>query len=166
MNVRRVLDVGCGPGTNAAQFAQADYVGIDINENYLQVARTKHKGRFIGADLERADLNELGVFDTVIVNSFLHHLCDESVHRVLRQVHERLEPDGRVHILELVDPKRFSMATLMAALDRGEYARPLTTWLGLFSEHFDVVEIESYFFGRGLWAMVYFQGRRRPCVSP
>jgi SAM-dependent methyltransferase len=30
--VRRVLDVGCGTGTNTALFAGVDYLGIDINE--------------------------------------------------------------------------------------------------------------------------------------
>ncbi len=32
--VRRVLDVGCGPGTNAPLFAGVDYVGLDINDRY------------------------------------------------------------------------------------------------------------------------------------
>ncbi|HXF97663.1 MAG TPA: class I SAM-dependent methyltransferase [Gaiellaceae bacterium] len=32
---RRVLDVGCGPGTNAAEFAHADYLGIDVNHAYF-----------------------------------------------------------------------------------------------------------------------------------
>src|SRR5678816_624774 len=30
--IRRVLDVGCGPGTNAARFRGFDYVGVDIND--------------------------------------------------------------------------------------------------------------------------------------
>ncbi len=29
--VRRVLDVGCGPGTNTQHFSGADYLGIDRN---------------------------------------------------------------------------------------------------------------------------------------
>jgi trans-aconitate methyltransferase len=29
--VRRVLDVGCGPGTNTDFFRNADYLGVDIN---------------------------------------------------------------------------------------------------------------------------------------
>ena len=37
--VRRVLDVGCGPGTNTAHFANADYLGVDINERYIRYAR-------------------------------------------------------------------------------------------------------------------------------
>jgi trans-aconitate methyltransferase len=29
-HVRRVLDVGCGPGTNTPQFSENDYLGIDL----------------------------------------------------------------------------------------------------------------------------------------
>jgi SAM-dependent methyltransferase len=35
--IRRVLDVGCGPGTNARRFEGADYVGLDTNERYLTI---------------------------------------------------------------------------------------------------------------------------------
>ena len=159
--VRRVLDVGCGPGTNARRFVGADYVGIDINEQYLAIARTKSNGRFIQADLETADLSALGTFDTILVNSFLHHLPDDAVGRILRQLSDRLDPAGTVHLLELVLPERLSRATLMAKLDRGRYARSLERWRSLFEAHFDSLAVEPFSFGAGLWAMIYFQGKAR-----
>ena len=160
-DIRRVLDVGCGTGTNADRFRDADYVGIDINERYLEVARTRFRGRFINADLTQADLPSLGTFDTVLVNSFLHHLADGDVERILRQLTGVLAPTGRAHILELVLPERKSPAWLMARLDRGRYARPLARWRELFSAAFEPVVVEPYFFGGGLWSMIYFQGRRK-----
>jgi SAM-dependent methyltransferase len=164
-DVRRVLDVGCGPATNAPRFAGADYVGVDINEHYLTIARKKHPGRFVQADLRTADLSSLGTFDTILVNSFLHHLPDEAVGRILRQLQRLLEPDGRVHLLELVLPERRSLARLMARLDRGRYARPLASWRDLFVAHFDPMVFEPYSLGGGLWAMLYFQGGGKSCGS-
>ena len=161
INVRRILDVGCGPGTNAPRFVSAEYVGVDVNDQYLAIAREKYRGRFVQADLATADLSTLGTFDTILVNSFLHHLPDERVGRILHQLVHRLEPDGRVHLLELVMPERRSLAKLMARLDRGRFARPLTAWRHLFETHFEPVSIEPYTFGGGLWSMVYFQGRAR-----
>ena len=149
--VRRVLDVGCGPGTNARRFAGAEYVGVDINEPYLVIARAKYQ----------ADLSALGTFDTILVNSFLHHLPDDAVGRILRQLHHRLDPGGTVHFLELVMPERRSRATVMAKLDRGRYARPLGSWCALFKAHFEPVVIEPYEYGCGLWAMIHFQGKAR-----
>lgn len=161
VSVRRVLDVGCGPGTNAGRFSGADYVGIDINEDYLVEARRNHPGRFIRADLATSDLSALGTFDVILVNSFLHHLPDREVHALLARVYERLAPGGHIHILELVRPPNWSLGRLMARLDRGKYARPIEQWQSMFSGHFAPRVVEPYFFGGRLWSMVYFQGARR-----
>src|SRR5881296_2714161 len=47
---RRVLDVGCGPGTNAL-FAHADYLGVDITPDYIAYARKKFRRPFVVADV-------------------------------------------------------------------------------------------------------------------
>jgi SAM-dependent methyltransferase len=156
---RRVLDVGCGPGTNAPRFANVDYVGLDINEHYLSIARSKYRGTFIQADLSSANLAELGEFDTVLINSVLHHLSDQTVDRILQQAATRLGPDGSIHVLELVLPSRLSLATVMAHLDRGRFARPLAAWRTLLGRHLQELAFEPYSFGGGLWSMVYFRGR-------
>ena len=159
--VRRVLDVGCGPGTNAARFRHAEYVGIDINEKYLEMGRSRHAGQFVQADLSTADLSHLGSFDTILVNSFLHHLPDGAVDDVLAGAARLLEPGGRVHILELVRPDTMNLARLMARLDRGRYARSLEAWQTRFERHFEPIVTEPYMLGRWLWAMIYFRGKRR-----
>jgi SAM-dependent methyltransferase len=162
-SMRRVLDVGCGPGTNARRFAGAEYVGVDINERYLDIARARHPGRFIQADLETANLSGYGTFDVILVNSFLHHLSDGGVTRVLTQLEHLLDADGRIHILELVLPHQLSCERIMAKLDRGRFVRPLPVWQSIFSTHFDPAVVEPYNVA-GLWAMLYFQGKKR-CVS-
>jgi SAM-dependent methyltransferase len=164
--VRRVLDVGCGPGINATRFPGAEYVGIDINEQYIAVARAKYRGRFVQADLQTADLSSLGTFDTILVNSLLHHVPDESVRRILRQLHNLLEPDGTVHMLELMWPERGSLVGIMALVDRGRYPRRLAAWRELFEEHFKPLSVEPHAFKAGLWAQLYFRGKRRSGVSP
>lgn len=159
--IRRVLDVGCGAGTNAGRFDRVDYVGIDVNERYLQAARARFRGRFIQADLTTTDLSPLGTFDLILINSFLHHVTDAEVERILAQVAGGLMTNGRIHILELVVPESRSLAWLMARLDRGRYARPLARWCELFGAAFEPEVIEPYFVGGRLWSMVHFQGRRR-----
>jgi SAM-dependent methyltransferase len=163
---RRVLDVGCGPGTNASRFDGADYVGVDINEEYLQMARARWRGLFVRADIATADLTSLGRFDTVIVNSFLHPLPDPAVTRVLSAIRRVLTADGRVHVLELVRPDRWSLAAIMARLDRGKYARSVAEWHGLLAPHFEAEVTEPYVLGSGIWSMLYVQGKARSCDSP
>lgn len=160
-DIRRVLDVGCGPGTNAPRFAGVDYVGVDINDEYLSFARARYRGRFIRGDIGRMDLSALGTFDTILVNSFLHHLPDDAVRRVVWNLRALLGPDGAVHILELVLPERISVARIMARLDRGRHPRSVAAWRGLFEPHFERHIVEPYRLGWGLWSMLYFQGRTR-----
>jgi len=161
---RRVLDVGCGPGTNADRFRGAEYVGVDINERYLAMGRARYPGMFVQADLATDDLAGLGTFDTIVINSFLHHLPDHILDDVMVRIAARLEPGGVVHILELVLPDRIGLPRLMARLDRGRYARGIQAWQDLLERHFEALSVEPYILGR-LWSMLYFQGTTRPCAS-
>lgn len=159
--VRKVLDVGCGPGVNARRFPGAEYVGVDVNERYVSYARRRWPGRFVTADVQTADLTSLGTFDTILVNSFLHHVSDDATRRILRQLHRVLEPEGTIHVLELLRPERGSLVGVMAFLDRGRHARRIAEWRGLFEEHFDVVSLEPHVLKAGLWRLLYLQGRRK-----
>lgn len=158
---RRVLDVACGPGTNAARFSHAEYVGVDINDAYITAARRRHKGRFITADLTAPMQAELGKFDFVLVNSFLHHLDTADAIRVLESARSLLAAGGYVHVLDLVLPERASLARYLALADRGRFARPAEEWRTIFGRVFETVSFARYdlsVFGVPFWEMVYFKG--------
>jgi SAM-dependent methyltransferase len=161
--VRRVLDVGCGPGTNVEHFAGTPYLGLDLSRRYVADAR-RRSGRSVAA----ADARHLpvarGRFDFVLVNSMLHHVDTPGVHAILQDLARVLSPDGHVHVLDLVLPERVSVARVLARLDRGKHARPLEVWRDLFRRHFDPVVFEPYdltLAGVPCWRMVYFKGRAR-----
>ncbi len=162
--VRRVLDVGCGPGTNTAYFARSDYLGIDINPHYIAWAGRRYQRPFVAADITSYRLPDGERFDFVLVNSFLHHLSGEDTGRILGAVARTLTPDGFVHILDLVLPAEPSLARWLARRDRGQYARPLEEWRRLFERTFEVVLFEPYAVGLPglpMWNMVYCKGRVR-----
>jgi SAM-dependent methyltransferase len=168
-SARRVLDVGCGPGTNAPQFNHADYVGIDISERYIETARRRYRGTFQTADVRSYQPPPGEQFDFVLVNSLLHHLETAAVFRILQCVHDLLADGGHVHILELVLPERYCVAQMLARADRGDYPRSLKAWRQLFGDVFDEVVFEPYSVRRcgvALWNMVYFKGRARGAPSP
>ncbi len=164
--IRRVLDVGCGPGTNAAHFLHCEYLGLDINPQYVADATRRFGPRFRTADVTALDAAALGGgYDCILMNSLLHHLPDAETARLLAHVETLLTGDGRVHILDLVLPERLSAARLLARLDRGDYPRPLAAWRRLFEAAFTPVRLEPYPLGLPgltLWSMVYFMGGRRP----
>jgi len=44
--VGRVLDVGCGPGTNTRHFEGSSYLGLDLNERYVTDAHCRYGREF------------------------------------------------------------------------------------------------------------------------
>jgi SAM-dependent methyltransferase len=158
--VRRVIDVGCGPGTNARHFAHADYTGLDINGGYIQHARRRFGRDFRVADVTGLATGSIEPGDMVLLNSLLHHLDDGEADRTLAAVRSLVAPGGSVYILDLVLPPQVSIPRVMARLDRGRYARSIDAWRDLFRSHFVEQTFEPYSFG-GLWSMVYFRGAVR-----
>jgi SAM-dependent methyltransferase len=162
--VRRVLDVGCGPGTNTHHFAGADYLGIDSNPGCIEYARRRHKRNFLLADVTQYKAAPGERFDFILLNSFLHHIATRDAHRVLAHLRTLLTDDGHVHIVDLVLPERPSIARFLARLDRGEFPRPLREWLELVTGVFEQAVFEPYrltALGATLWNMVYFKGRAK-----
>lgn len=157
---RRVLDLGCGPGTNAPRFEGAEYVGVDLNPGYVRSARKRHRGRFLVGDAARLDLGGER-FDFVLVNSLLHHLDDRAAEATLDGIAAHLEPDGRVHVLDLVLPDEPGVARRLALWDRGDHPRSLDRWRDLLESRFRTIVFRPYALERvvPLWRMVYFKGR-------
>src|SRR5579862_1232076 len=166
--IRRVLDVGCGPGTNSAEFAGADYLGIDINPAYIAHARRKHPGSFEVADVRSDAIPGRGTYDFVLVNSLLHHLDDESVSTLLADVRRYVSADGHVHVIDLELPERRGIPRTLALRDRGDSPRSLPSWRALLTLHFQEVVFEPFAVpsrGPTLWRMVYFKGRNASCTG-
>lgn len=99
----RVLEVGCGLGTDGAQFAKAgaDYTGIDLTEAAVDLARRRFElfnlpGNFCVADAEGLDFPD-NSFDLVYSHGVLHHTPDTAA--AIREVHRVLRPGGRAVVM-------------------------------------------------------------------
>jgi SAM-dependent methyltransferase len=99
----RVLEIGCGMGTDGAQFAKAgaDYTGIDLTDAAVELARKRFqvsglKGEFRVADAERLNFPD-GSFDLVYSHGVLHHTPD--IEAAVREIHRVLKPGGRAMVM-------------------------------------------------------------------
>lgn len=161
--VRRVLDVGCGPGTNVRHFEGCEYLGIDINPGYIAAAKERYGRDFLAADVTTYEV-EAEAFDFILVNSFFHHVSNDETDRILRHLSTLLTEDGHIHVLDLVLPERASVGRMLARWDRGDYPRALADWRETFGRHFEPIVFEPYSLGVAgvtLWNMVYFKGALR-----
>jgi SAM-dependent methyltransferase len=160
--IRRVLDVGCGPGTNAREFGQAEYLGIDLDASYVARARARFGDKFRQGDAAHLAVADFGPVDCLFVNSLTHHLDDAALAGLLSRV-ELVLPEGHLHLIDLHLPPS-GIARRLALADRGRHARPLEALRDAIARHW-VVDVEEQFTLRlppfDLWAMVYFRAARR-----
>ncbi len=99
----RVLEIGCGLGTDGAGFARAGarYTGVDLTEAAVGLARRRFEldglpGEFRVADAERLDFADES-FDLVYSHGVLHHTPDAAA--AVREVHRVLVPGGRAVVM-------------------------------------------------------------------
>src|SRR4051812_13657112 len=97
----RVLDVGCGLGALAAEFARrgCNVVGIDLDEHNLEVARQAYRDvRFVRAAADESVLDAIGEgpFDLVTCTEVVEHVYSAS--SLLRGCFMATKPGGRLII--------------------------------------------------------------------
>src|SRR5918992_3059377 len=99
----RVLEIGCGMGTDGAQFAKAgaNYTGVDLTDAAVELARKRFqvsdlKGEFRVADAERLDFPDES-FDVVYSHGVLHHTPD--IEAAVREIHRVLKPGGGATVM-------------------------------------------------------------------
>ncbi|HEV7744893.1 MAG TPA: class I SAM-dependent methyltransferase [Pyrinomonadaceae bacterium] len=99
----KVLEIGCGLGTDGAQFAEAgaDYTGVDLTEAAVELARKRFElfdlaGKFQTADAENLVFPD-NSFDLVYSHGVLHHTPETA--RAIQEVHRVLRPGGRAVVM-------------------------------------------------------------------
>lgn len=90
---RSVLEVGCGTGDLLAAVRPSRGVGIDLSDEMVRIARTKHPHlEFRTGDVEALDLDER--FDYVILSDLVGVL--EDIWKAFRQLRRVVRPDTRI----------------------------------------------------------------------
>ncbi len=163
-SVKDVLDIGCGPGTNCGYFKHSEYLGVDINPQYVEYAHRRYGRRFEVADASTYTAPSGALFDCVLLNSMLHHVDDEKARRILHQLRGTLSENGHIHIIDMILPEGPGIPRFLANSDRGDFPRRLESWEALFSEKFHPVVVEPFWvrsLGIAMWEFVYFKGSRK-----
>ena len=156
----RVIDLGCGPGTNAGLFADKNryiYLGIDISSSYIRQATKKY-----ALDFECADVTKLshrkGKFDIVLINSVMHHLSPDDAKQVLKSAAGLLDAGGECLVLDMVRDRDRKMGSIVQRalihLDRGRYCRTVDQLMAELSEHLRIARVQTFnirLFGILLW---------------
>ena len=99
----RVLEIGCGLGTDGVRFAKAgaDYTGVDLTDAAIELARKRFELSGLRGELRVSDAENLDFadesFDLVYSHGVLHHTPD--IARAVSEIHRVLKPGGRAIVM-------------------------------------------------------------------
>lgn len=122
---KSVLEIGCGIGTDATNFARAGarYTGIELSQVSLDLARKRFEvfgleGRLLQQDAEHlAELLPAASFDLVYSFGVIHHTPDPLA--VIRQARKVIRKDGEFRMM-LYARDSWKDAMIVAGLDQPE----------------------------------------------
>jgi ubiquinone/menaquinone biosynthesis C-methylase UbiE len=100
---KKVLEIGCGAGSDLIKFAQhgADITGIDLSSKSIELASKRLEvyglsGKAIEADAETLQFED-NTFDAIYSCGVLHHTPD--IIKAISEVRRVLKPDGEIRIM-------------------------------------------------------------------
>lgn len=115
-----VLDAGCGSGV-LCRFLEEKYLdlkvnGCDLNETGLEYARKmshKPNSHFFQHNIVENPLKK--TYDVIFNRLVAHHLGEEKLRMMLKNFFEALNPEGKVHIID-IDGLMLNIGTLSPGL--------------------------------------------------
>jgi SAM-dependent methyltransferase len=130
---RRVLEVGCGAGTDLVRFARGGAIvsGVDIAPSAIELARANFAQQQLEADLRVADAEQLpfadDTFDLVYAHGVLQYTSNPSA--LAAECHRVLKPGGEA---------------IFQAYNRVSWLNALSKLMKVPLEHEDAPVLEKY----------------------
>jgi ubiquinone/menaquinone biosynthesis C-methylase UbiE len=99
----RVLEIGCGTGTDLAEFARAGAIvtGVDLTARGIEIARSRFQVYGLSGEFAIGDAEDLSFpdesFDVVYSFGVLHHT--PNTERAVEEIHRVLRPGGRAIVM-------------------------------------------------------------------
>ena len=140
----KVIDIGCGSAQVLRYLPDVDYLGIDINPDYIAFARRTYgnKGTFLVGDTQ-SFRGEPRFKDADIVMAFglLHHLDDEEAAHCIQFAYDALHAKGRFICHEACwIPNQGAFSKYIMSVDRGRSIRTEEQYRQLAGKVFNKVD--------------------------
>ncbi len=135
----RILDIGCGSGEISRFFNDLDYIGIDVNPDYIEFARKIYKKNFEVMNAQKLRFKKR-YFDYVVIIGVLHHIDDKNCSLILNEIRRVVKNNGKIIIIEDVNTqsKIDLLGNIIRKLDVGEHIRTQKEWLELLSKKINI----------------------------
>jgi cyclopropane fatty-acyl-phospholipid synthase-like methyltransferase len=135
----RILDIGCGPGNMVPFLPNCHYLGVDMNEDYIERARARYgsQAEFTCRRVSEHSVHEMGSFDIVLALGLLHHLDNSEADDLFRLGYAALKPGGRMITMDgIYLPEQSRIERYLLDSDRGRFVRTEEEYLKLAQHRF------------------------------
>ncbi len=134
---KKILDFGCGTGSQAVFFEPKLYYGVDIDEKRIQAARKNFPKHLFFLQNENKIKFEDNFFDVILAIAVLHHISDKKLSFYIDEFCRILKKDGVIISVEpCIFPKSNLRNKLMKFFDQGKFIRTEKEYKSFFDKRF------------------------------
>jgi ubiquinone/menaquinone biosynthesis C-methylase UbiE len=166
---RRVLEIGCGAGTDCLQFARAgaETYAIDLTERAVEITHKRLDINGLSANISMADAEALpfedNIFDLVYSWGVLHHT--PNTQKAIAEVYRVLKPGGR--IVFMLYHKRSIIAYRLYLRYGLRAGRPFRKLADILANHMESPGTKAYILPELRWMFSQFSNLLlQPVLTP
>ena len=126
-----ILDYGCGVGIFSKLFNKKNYVGFEVNKNFIKHAKKLNKGYNFYIINQKNLKNYKKKINAILINNVLHHLSDKQVVDTIHFVKQNSKKRTKILIIEPLVENFFSIGFFIKALDIGNFIRRKKEYISL-----------------------------------
>lgn len=130
---KKVLDFGCGIGSNCTMFSPEKYIGVDHDEKRIKYANYLYN-EYNFNTLNDPNFHFLdNSIDYVFIMAVLHHISNCDLVLYLKEFNRILKHEGEILIIEPCLLNRSCLSnSYMQTFDKGKYIRTQDEYINLF----------------------------------
>ena len=145
LDTSKVLDFGCGTGSNSFIFNPQYYLGVDTDKKRIDFAnKTFPEYRFEVIKNNTLPAQD-NFFDYICIFATIHHIPNNVFREYLKEFERVIKPNGKIIVIEPVLSKEHKFNNwFMKTFDDGKYIRHEEEYKKLFEEKF-IITIHKRF---------------------
>lgn len=117
---KSIMDIGCGTGTLVEYIHPREYLGVDLNPDFIKLAKKKYpQYDFIVLNIVTQKLPDQK-FDIIFIMNVLHHLTDAEIIKMLKKI--KTNKDFKEFIIVESKPRNL-LGKLLGKFDAGSNFR-------------------------------------------
>lgn len=139
----RILDIGCGVGRILSFFPKVEYLGMDMNRQYIKAAIKQFgdRGTFIYGNVSEGPVRKFSDYDIILALGILHHLDDREASQLFRTAKGALKIGGRLITFDgCYVENQSGLVRYILSRDRGRYVRTRDEYRALASGVFTKIK--------------------------